>query len=77
MAYNTGLVYKNQGNQQLVVANGGSIKVETGGTILPNSGTQAAHIADLATNVSFTTGHAAAFNSVLTALENIGVLATS
>lgn len=40
-------VYRAQGADQLVVANGGSIKVETGGEIQPNSGTQASNVAEI------------------------------
>lgn len=75
MSANTS-VYKVQGGAQTVVATGGSIRI-AGGSILPASGTKASHIADLATNVSFTTAHAAAFNGVLAALEGVGILATS
>lgn len=72
----TPLVYMAQGGAQLVVKSGGSIKVETGGKIVPNSGTQASHIAN-ATGGSYTTGFEANYNLVLAALEGAGILATS
>jgi len=39
-------VYRKQGGNELVVASGGQIKIETGGKVVPNSGTQAASITD-------------------------------
>lgn len=71
----TPLVYMKQGGAVQVVASGGEIKVESGGTIT-NDGTQASHITALASTASGAT-IAAAVNSALTALEGIGVLATS
>jgi len=65
-----------QGGAQMVVASGGSIKVETGGSIVPNSGTQASHIADLATAAT-NAQIAAAFNTLLLAVEGAGILATA
>lgn len=56
------LVYKNTGGNQLVVASGGAINVETGGKILAN-GTQASAIAAL-TAVEGTTAN--------NALEDVG-----
>ncbi len=41
-------VYMEQGGDRQVVKSGGEIKIETGGKIVPNSGTQAAAIADVA-----------------------------
>jgi hypothetical protein len=72
----TPLVYMAQGGSQQVVASGGSVKIETGGQIVPNSGTQASHITN-ATGGSYTTGVQAKINSILTALEGVGILATS
>ena len=69
------LVYMAQGGSQQVVANGGSIKIETGGSILPNSGTQATAIAN-ATGATYGTGVEAKINSVIAALEGVGILAT-
>lgn len=79
-----GKVYRKQSGDQLVVASGGSIKIETGGKILPNSGTQAAHIADA---TAITGGEAPTeaehnalitkLNSVLAALRGAGILASS
>jgi len=83
MAYNA-KVYKEQGGSQLVVASGGKIKVETGGIIAPNSGTQAATIADVAaltggespTEAEFN-ALAVKFNALLAALEGVGILASA
>lgn len=47
-------VYHAQGGDQVVVASGGSIKVETGGQIVPNSGTQPSTIADLSITTDLT-----------------------
>ncbi len=74
----TPLVYMAQGGDQQVIASGGSVKVETGGQIVPNSGTQASTIADVSVaTIAWTTGDKAKVNSVLAALEGVGVLATS
>ena len=70
------LVYRQQGGNTLVVASGGTIKVETGGAIVPNSGTQASHIANLATGAT-NAQIATAFNTLLVAVEGAGILATS
>ncbi|MES0444975.1 MAG: hypothetical protein ABUJ92_00380 [Desulfobacterales bacterium] len=72
----TPLVYHAQGGAQVVVASGGSIKLETGGQIIPNSGTQASTIADLATAAT-NAQIATAFNALLVAVEGAGILATS
>lgn len=74
MAYQ-GVNYMRAGDQAMVV--GGKIVVASGGSIVPASETQAAHIADVATNASFTTTAAAAVNSIIAALEGVGILATS
>lgn len=70
-------VYHKLGGDSLVVASGGTIQVETGGKVVPNSGTQASNIAAIATaSGTFTAGERTKFNSVLTALINVGILAT-
>lgn len=72
----TPLVYMQQGGGVQVVKSGGKIKIETGGQLVPNSGTQANTIADLAsgaTNAQIAT----AFNTLLVAVESVGILATS
>lgn len=69
-------VYRAQGGEQLVVASGGSVKVESGGKILPNSGTQASAIATFTATGTFSTGIAAKINSLITACKNVGILAT-
>jgi len=66
-------VYRDNGGDRQVIASGGAIKVETGGEIQPNSGTQASHIADPtneATNVI-------AIKAILVVLESLGMTATS
>lgn len=70
-------VYRAQGGEGLVVASGGSIKMETGGKILPNSGTQAAHIANITTTGTFSTGICAKIQSLIAANRAVGILATS
>lgn len=71
-------VYVAQGGDQMVVANGGKLKIETGGAIVPNSGTKAATVADVSTaTIAWTTAEKGRFNSVLAALEGVGILATS
>lgn len=70
-------VYHRQTDQALVVANGGSIVVQTGGKILPNSETQASAIANVGlTTIAWTTGDKAKVNSIISALEGVGILAT-
>ena len=77
-------VHRPQGGDQLVVESGGSIQVKTGGKILPNSGTQAAHIADTSAITGGESPTEAEFNalqtklnSVLAALRGVGILASS
>ena len=77
MSYNA-KVYMKQGGDELVV-DGGKITVESGGIIdvaaggmIKAAGTQAAHIADASGTVSV-----AAFNAVLKALEDVGILKSS
>jgi hypothetical protein len=79
-------VYRKQGGDELVVASGGQIKIETGGALVPNSGTQAAAIAnapaggtgaaagayDTAANRDLLIG---AVNSMLAALRGAGIIA--
>jgi len=74
----TPLVYMEQGGDTQVVKSGGKVKIETGGQIVPNSGTQASTIADVSVaTIAWTTGDKAKVNSILSALEGVGVLATS
>ncbi len=68
------LVYMQQGGNIQVIASGGEIKVEAGGQITAN-GTQASHIANATGNSAAT--NQARINLILTALENVGILATS
>lgn len=77
MSYGT-TVYRRATDQALVIANGGKIVVQTGGKIVPNSETQAAHVADVSTaTIAWTTAEKGRFNSVLAAIRGVGVLATS
>jgi hypothetical protein len=81
-------VYKKQGGDELVVASGGAIKVETGGKVTAN-GTQASHIADAsvahALNATFSDTEVEAalnalggkVNAIIAVLEGIGAKATS
>jgi hypothetical protein len=71
----TPLVYMKQGADELVVASGGEINVESGGKITA-AGTQASAIAN-ATGATYGTGVEAKINSIIVALEGVGVLATS
>lgn len=71
-------VYRRQGGTALVVGNGGKIVVQTGGAIVPNSETKAATVADVSTaTIAWTTAEKGRFNTVLAALEGVGILATS
>lgn len=80
----TAKVHRPQGGEQLVVESGGSIQIMTGGKVLPNSGTQAAHIADVAaltggedpTEAEFN-ALAVKFNALLAAVRGAGILASS
>jgi len=77
MSYNA-KVYQKQGGEQLVVASGGSIKIETGGSIVPNSGTQATAISDVPTAGSAAAAdNATAINSILAALRGAGIIASA
>lgn len=69
-------VYIKQGATQLVVASGGSILVETGGSIFPNGGSRAAKIA-FASAAGCSGANIAKLNSIVTALVNVGIMATS
>ena len=78
MTYNV-LVYHRQEDSALVVKSGGKIVVQTGGKIVPNSETQAAHIANATGGVTISAAGTAQakINSILSALRGVGVLATS
>lgn len=69
--------YHKQGGLQFVVVNGGSIKIESGGKILPNSGTQAANVAAFASSANMSSAQITKLNAIRTALINVGILATS
>lgn len=80
-------VYFVQGGDILVVASGGKFKVETGGQIVPNSGTQAAAIANAPAGGTGATAGAydtaanrdamiVSLNAILAALRAAGIIAT-
>lgn len=62
-----------EGPDKMVLESGASIQVKTGGKFLPNSGTQAALIAD-PTDPATTQ---AAVVSILAALKALGIIASS
>lgn len=72
-------VYHEQGGDKLVIASGGEVKVESGGKVTA-AGTQASHIADVATTGVWADDDdaiIAAINAILAALEGAGILASS
>ncbi len=78
-AYYGPKVYARQGGDAFVVKSGGTIVVQTGGKIVPNSETQAAHIANATGGITTSaagTGQAK-INGILAALRGVGILATS
>lgn len=66
-------VYRAQGGDTLVVASGGAIKIETGGKIVPNSGTQATVVAAITAADAATQGGTYAQADV----QTIATLATA
>lgn len=78
-------VYRKQGGEAFIVASGGEVEVESGGQIqmltgakmVPNSGTQASHIANITTTGTFSTGICAKIQSIIAAVRGVGILATS
>jgi len=80
-------VYRDKGGNRLVVESGGEIQLKTGGKVVPNSGTQAAAIADAPAGGAGATAGAydtaanrdamiASVNSILAALRAAGIIAT-
>lgn len=65
-------VYETDGGNTLVVASGGKIKIETGGQIVPNSGTQASAIAS---PTSDSVGTKAAIDAIIAAIKAAGITA--
>ncbi len=65
-------VYKN-GADEMVVASGGEINIESGGKITAD-GTQASTIADIANDANGT-AIATAVNAILAALDGVGITA--
>lgn len=76
-------IYKTDGGDTQVVESGGVLQIKTGGKIVPNSGTQAATIADAAVAAGANPTKAeydalvGKFNTALAALEGVGILASS
>ena len=68
-------VYRTDGGDEQVIASGGELNIESGGKIT-DAGTQASHLANLATAAS-NADIATAFNTLLLAVEGVGILATS
>lgn len=72
-------VYREQGGDTFVVASGGEINVESGGTIT-DDGTQASAIADISVTGTYATDDTpieTAINSILAALRGVGIIASS
>jgi len=86
-------VYRKQGGDELVVASGGKITVETGGILAANGGTQATAIASLTDSTTGTATDtlddttagqkddiaslAAKINAILVALRGAGIIAAA
>jgi hypothetical protein len=72
-------IYKRQGGAEQVIGNGGKLIMQTGSAIVPNSETQASHIANVTGGV--TTSAAGngqtSINAILAAMRGVGILATS
>jgi hypothetical protein len=75
MSGNNTKIWMAHGGDQMNVESGGKVNMKTGSQVLAN-GTQASHQADLATGAS-NAQIATKVNSVLAALEGVGILATS
>lgn len=70
-------VYRKQGGDEMVIAAGGKLKIETGGQIVPNDGVQEAAIADVPTGVSADVeDNADAINAILAVYRALGLIAT-
>lgn len=70
------LVYREQGGNTLVVASGGTINVQSGGSIVA-AGTQASNIASFTATATFSTAIAGKINDLIAAVEGVGITATS
>ena len=70
-------VYKRQGGDVLVVKAGGKIVIQGTGAITASGESKAAHIAALTSSANVSAAQIAKINGIITALQNIGVLATS
>lgn len=72
-------VYRKQGGEEIVIASGGAINVETGGEIQAN-GTQASTIADVSVTGTYATDDTpieTAINAIIAALKGAGIIASS
>lgn len=75
----SGKVYHKIGGDELVVASGGKITIESGGIFAPAGG-QAAFVADVATTGTYATDDdaiVAAINALKDALVGAGIMAAS
>ena len=70
-------VYRKQGGDTYVVASGGKLQIETGGALVPNSGTQATNITTFTATATFSTAIAGRINSLITACAGAGIHATA
>lgn len=69
------IIYRRQGGSEEVIGSGGKLIIQTGGKIVPNSETQAAHIANA---TGATAGNLqTTVNLLLAAVQGVGILATS
>jgi len=72
-----GVNFTRQGDQAWVI--GGKLVIATGGSIVPNSETQASAITDLTVTGTYATDDTpieTAINSILTALRDANIIAT-
>ncbi len=72
-------VYRRQGGDELVVASGGEINIESGGKITAD-GTQASAIDDITVTGTYADDDdniEAAINGILAALRGVGIIASS
>ena len=71
-------VYSKQDADEFVITDGGKLKIETGGQIVPDDGTQEAAIDDVPTGGSADAAeNADAINAILAVIRALGLIATS
>lgn len=68
-------VYHKPGGDELVVRDGGKIVV-SGGAIVPGSGNKAAAIAAFTSSANVSAAQITKLNAIVTALKNVGIVAT-